>query len=151
MKIITEIVVKIPRNEFISKIDNVENLKYWQSGFSSAEHLSGVPGELGAKMRLIYNFGNRKMELIETIAKRKFPEEFHANYTTKGMNNIQENYFERTSEGFTKWISKNEFLPLNFMTRLYTIFMPNAFKKQSEKYMQDFKNFAENAINGAHA
>ncbi|WP_299333937.1 SRPBCC family protein [uncultured Psychroserpens sp.] len=151
MKYTTEIKVNVPLDEFIKKMDNVENLKHWQRGLVSAEHISGDPGELGAKMKLSYKFGKRKMELIETITKRNFPNEFHANYTSKSVHNIQQNYFEKTNDGFTKWTSNSEFLPLNLVMRILLFLMPGTFKKQSLKYMQDFKNFAENgtSVNNA--
>jgi hypothetical protein len=147
----TEIKVDVPLEEFMKKMDNVENLKHWQHGLVSAEHVSGDLGELGAKLKLSYQFGRRKMTLIETITKRNFPQEFHANYTTKSMHTIQENYFERTPEGFTKWTSKSEILPLNLVMRILLFLMPNIFKKQSLKYMQDFKTFAENGTSVANA
>lgn len=151
MKYTTEIKVNVPLDEFIKKMDNVDNMKHWQRGLVYAEHISGDLGQLGAKMKLNYKFGKRKMQIIETITKRNFPNEFHANYTTKSMHNIQQNYFEKTSEGFTKWTSKSEYVPLNFSMRLMLFFMPRTFKKQSQKYMQDFKNFAENGISVTNA
>jgi len=151
MKYTTEIKVNVPLDEFIHKMDNVENLKHWQRGLVSAEHISGTPGELGAKMKLKYKFGRRTMELIETITKRNFPKEFHANYTTKSMHNIQQNYFEKTNKGFTKWTAECDFLPLSLSMRLMLFLMPKTFKKQSFIYMQDFKNFAENGTSVSHA
>ncbi|WP_298903542.1 SRPBCC family protein [uncultured Psychroserpens sp.] len=151
MKYITEIKVKVPLDEFIKKMDNVENMKHWQRGLVSAEHISGNPGELGAKIKLRYKFGRRNMELIETITKRNFPNEFHANYTSKSVHNVQRNYFEKTSDGFTKWTSKSEFLPLNLVMRIMLFLMPSSFKKQTLKYMQDFKNFAEEGTSVANA
>jgi len=147
----TDIKVNVPLDEFIKKMDNIENMKYWQRGFISAEHISGDPGTLGSKMKLSYQFGKRQMELIETITKRNFPKEFHANYTTKSTHNTQHNYFEKTSKGFTKWTSKNEFLPLNLVMRIMLFIMPSTFKKQSLTYMEDFKNFAENGTSVANA
>ncbi|MEM5564206.1 SRPBCC family protein [Psychroserpens sp. AS72] len=151
MKYTTEIKVEVPLDEFIKKMDNVDNMKHWQRGLVSAEHISGDLGQLGAKMKLTYQFGSRKMEIIETITKRNLPNEFHANYTMKSMQNIQQNYFERTTNGFTKWTSSSEFVPLNFKMRLMLFFMPRAFKKQSRNYMQDFKNFAEKGTSVTNA
>ena len=151
MKYSLEIIVNIPLEEFIRKFDNVENMKHWQRGLISAEHISGTPGEFGAKMKLTYKFGNRKMELIETITKRNLPHEFHGTYTANGVNNIQENYFEETNDGYTKWVSKSEFIPLSFMMKLMTLLMPRTFKKQSLTYMKDFKSFAEKGTSVAHA
>ena len=142
----TKIIVEVPLEAFVKKMDNPENMKHWQRGLISFEHISGTPGEFGAKMKLNFKMGKRHMELIETITKRNLPHEFHASYSTKGVDNIQENYFEETSEGHTKWISKSEFIPLGFMMKLLTVFMKGTFKKQSLQYMKDFKNFAEKGI-----
>ena len=43
--------------------------------------------------------GKREMEMIETIIKRNFPEEFHSTYDAKGVHNIQKNYFKETADG----------------------------------------------------
>jgi hypothetical protein len=72
-------------------------------------------------------------------------------YDTKDMQNIQENYFEETPEGYTKWTSTNEFIPSSFILRMMTLLMPKTFKKQTKKYLQDFKNFAENGVTVTHA
>jgi len=143
MKYSCEIVINKPVNEVISKLDSAQNLKHWQAGLVATEHVSGTPGELGAKMKLKYRFGRREMEMVETILKRAFPEEFHASYTTKGMRNIQKNYFRSTENGFTKWTSESDFQPTNMRMRALLFLMPSAFKKQSLKYMSDFKNFVE--------
>ena len=150
MKYSIELVVEIPLNEFIKIFDNTENLKHWQRGLVSTEHISGNPGRYGAKMKINYIIGKRHLELIETVTHRNLPHEFHGAYDTKGIHTIQENYFEETPEGHTKWTSKSEFIPLGFTMRLMTILMPGAFKKQSLQYMKDFKNFAEKGISVAH-
>ncbi|MEZ4796375.1 MAG: SRPBCC family protein [Flavobacteriaceae bacterium] len=151
MKYDLELIIDLPLEDVIKKMDNVENMKHWQRGLVSAEHISGTPGQVGAKMQLNYKFGKRGMQLVETITKRELPKKFHANYDTKGMHNIQQNFFEETQDGKTKWISKSEFIPTGFMMKLMTNLMPGAFKKQSKKYMEDFKNFAENGTSVADA
>ena len=151
MKYNVDVTIDLPRDQVIKKMDNVDNMKHWQRGLVSAEHISGTPGEVGAKMQLNYKFGKREMQLIETITKRDFPNAFHANYDTKGMHNIQQNFFEETPDGKTKWISKCEFIPTNFMMKMMSTLMPRAFKRQSKKYMIDFKNFAEQGTSVADA
>ena len=143
MQYITEILIKKPLAEVIKKMDSAENMKHWQEGLVSMEHISGTPGEFGAKMRLNYNFGNRKMTLIETITKQDFPNEFHATYQTKGVLNIQQNYFTSTIEDYTKWIAKTKFEPTNFKMNAMLFLMPGIFRKQTKKYMTHFKNFVE--------
>lgn len=151
MRYTKEIKVNVPIDEFVQKLDNIDNLKHWQRGLISAEHISGDLRLFGDKMRLIYRFGSRTLEITETITKRNLPNEFHANYKSKTSQNLQQNFYKKTNDGFTMWTSHNEFVPLNFKMRLILFFMPNAFKTQSVTYMQDFKNFAENGISIAHA
>ena len=56
---------------------------------------------------------------------------------------FQENIFEELPDGRTKWTSKTEFQFAGFMMKVMGFLMPGAFKKQSKKYMNDFKAFAE--------
>ncbi|EDP69961.1 hypothetical protein FBALC1_10527 [Flavobacteriales bacterium ALC-1] len=151
MKYTTEIIIEKPLEFVIQKLDSTDNMKHWQEGLKNAEHISGIPGELGAKMKLYYDFGKRKMEIIETITKQDFPNEFHATYTTKGVRNIQESHFKSTTDGYTKWIAKNEFQPTNFLMSAMLFLMPNAFKKQTKTYMTNFKNFVEKGTSVANA
>lgn len=143
MKYSNSVIIEKPLEEVIQKIDNIDNIKHWQRGLTSAEHLSGTPGEIGAKMKMMYKFGKREMELIETITKRNFPHEFNATYDAKGMHNIQQNLFEELPDGTTKWTSNSEFQASSFMLKAMMFFMPGVFKKQSLQYMNDFKKFAE--------
>jgi hypothetical protein len=95
--------------------------------------------------------GKRKLTLIETIIKRNFPYEFHATYDTKGVHNIQKNYFNDVDENTTKWISEAQFQLSGFVMKVMAFLMPGVFKKQSLKYQQDFKAFAEEGISVAEA
>ncbi|WP_299399583.1 SRPBCC family protein [uncultured Gelidibacter sp.] len=151
MKYTLDIIIEQPLNICMEKFVNLENLKHWQRGLISMEHVSGTPGEFGAKMKMQYKIGKRHMALIETITHKHLPHEWHAIYATDGMDNIQENYFKSTPENHTHWTSINEFVPLNFMMRLMIWIMPRTFKKQSLQYMKDFKTFAEKGISVAHA
>lgn len=144
MKYTSQIIVKIPLEEFIKKLNNHENMKHWQRDLESFEHVSGEPNKLGAKMMLNYRFGKRKMMLLETIIKTELPYKLHLNYETKGIHTIQQNYFEQTPYGYTKWISLSELIPTSFFMRAMTLFMPYSFKKKSMTYLKDFKKFAEN-------
>lgn len=145
MKYTTEIVVDVSRDEFIKKMDNPENMKHWQRGLMAYEQLSQSPGQEGARMSLNYQMGKREMVMVETIIKRNLPEEMHTTYDTKGVHNIQKNYFKE-EDGKTRWISESEFQFSGLGMKLMGFLMPGAFKKQSLKYMEDFKNFAEKGI-----
>ncbi len=142
MEYTLDIEIKLPRNEVVAKFDSEENLKHWQKGFVSMEHLSGAKGKTGATSKLKYKMGKREFEMIETITLLDLPEAFHLTFDAKNVYNIQENHFEELPNGNTKWISKNEFKFSGFM-KIMGFLMPGAFKKQSYAYMTDFKSFAE--------
>ncbi len=142
MKYSNEIVIDLPREKVIELFDNVENLEKWQPGFLGFEHISGEPGKEGSKSKMMYQMGKRKVEMIETITKANFPTEFNGTYEAKNVFNIINNRFEQLSSSQTKWISHNEFKFSGFM-RIMGFLMPGAFSKQSYKYMEYFKDFAE--------
>lgn len=144
MKYTTEIIIDLPREEVIKSLDSAENMKHWQKGLVSYELLSANPKAVGAKMKLEYKMGKRNVVMTETITKSEFPNEFHATYDAKGVHNIQRNYFHEVDSSTTKWVSENEFQFDSFMMKAMGFLMPGAFKKQSKKYLNDFKNFAEN-------
>lgn len=146
MKYTTQITIDLSRDALIAKLDNPENMKHWQRGLVKYELLSGSPGEDGAKMELHYKTGKREMVLIETIMRRSFPEEFHATYDTKGVHNIQKNYFKEIDEHKTEWVSETEFHFSDFMMKAMAFLMPGVFKKQSLKFLQDFKAYAEKGV-----
>jgi len=145
MKYTTEITIDLARDEFIKKLDNPDNMQHWMRGLLSHKLISGKPGHEGATMNMKFKRGKGEMEMVETILKRNFPEEFHATYDTKGVHNIQRNFFKEEN-GKTTWISESEFQFSGFGMKLISFLMPRAFKKQSMKYAQDFKNFAEKGI-----
>lgn len=143
MKYTCEITVDLPLEEFIQKLDKPENMKHWQRGLVDYQHLSDRPGTEGAQMNLKYKMGKREFEMVETILKRDLPHALHTTYDTKGVHNIQKNFFTEEN-GKTKWTSESEFQFSGFGMKLMAFLMPGAFKKQSMKYLQDFKAFAEN-------
>lgn len=146
MKYTTEIIIDLPREQVIDILNNPENMKHWQRGLLGYEVLSGTPGAHGAKMRLDYQMGKRKMTLTETITTQNFPSEFHANYDTRGVHNIQRNFFYEIDGKSTRWVSESEFKFESLSMKIMGWLIPGAFKKQSLKYLIDFKNFAEQGV-----
>ncbi|MEP1094561.1 MAG: SRPBCC family protein [Cyclobacteriaceae bacterium] len=142
MKYSIDILIDVPREKAAELIGNASNMKFWQKGFVSLDHISGEAGQPGAKSKLKYQMGKREVEMVETITHKNLPEEFHANYETNGVFNSQKNYFKEEN-GQTRWISEAEFQCSGFM-RILAFFMgASTFKKQSTAYMEDFKAFAE--------
>ena len=142
MKYTVEIDINLPREKVIELFDNQDNLSKWQCGLESFEHLSGTAGEVGAKSFIKYKMGKRDIEMTETIIKKNLPDEYSFTFEAKGMWNQVDNYFKAMDANTTKWKSDNIFKG-NFMMSVMMFLMPGAFKKQSLKFMNNFKAFAE--------
>ncbi len=145
MKYTNEIEINKPIDKVIELFDNADNLSKWMEGLQSFEHISGTPGQVGAKSKLKFKVRNREMELIETVTVRNLPKEFSGTYEAangKGALNIVRNEFVKLSPTKTKYISESEFQFKGFMVVVAAL-MKGAFKKQSLKYITNFKNFAE--------
>lgn len=144
MKYTSEIKINLPLNKVIELFDNPDNLSKWMEGLKSFEPISGTPGQPGAKAKLVFQMGKRTVEMIETVTVRNLPHEFSGTYEAKGVFNIVRNKFKSLSENVTLYTSEQEFQFSGFM-KLVGFLMSGAFKKQSMKYLEDFKRFAENA------
>lgn len=142
MKYSNEIIIELARDKVVALFDDPKNMVKWQEGFQEMTHLTGEPGEVGSTSRLKYQMGKRNVEMIETITARELPNEFSATYEAKNVWNEVRNYFEDMGDGRTKWRSDCEFRFKGFM-KVMGFLMPRAFKKQSMKYLEAFKAFAE--------
>lgn len=142
MKYSSEVTIDLPRDRVIELFDDPDNLMQWQRGLQSFEHLSGTPGQPGAKSRLVFDVNGRRIEMVETITVRNLPDEFSGTYETSGVFNVVRNFFHEDGPDRTRWVSENEFRFSGSM-RVLAPFLRTSFRKQSMGYLQDFKNFAE--------
>ena len=129
MKYSKEIIIDLPREELIAKMENPENFKHWQKGFISYKHLSGNPGHEDARSKLKYKMGKRDREMIETIEKNNLPNKLFVSYDAKGVFNKQKNYFEEVGNNSTKWISDNEFEFSGFI-KIIAFLTPRVFQNK---------------------
>lgn len=142
MKYTNEVEINAPLDKVIELFDDPTNMAKWQPGLISFEPVSGTPGQPGAKSKLKYKMGKRDIEMIETITVRDLPREFSGTYEAKGVLNHVSNRFVAIGNSKTKYITENEFSFRGIM-KLIGFLMPGAFKKQSQKYLDLFRDFAE--------
>lgn len=146
MKYTVEITLDLPRERVVELFDEPDNLPKWQKGLLSFEPISGTPGQAGAKSKLRFQMGKRQMEMVETITRRELPDHFDGTYETQGVFNVVKNRFIPVSDNQTQWVSENEFRFTTLMMKVIGLLMKGAFPKQSLKYMEDFKAFAERGV-----
>jgi hypothetical protein len=138
-----EIEIALPRDRVIELFDNTDNLLKWQTGLQSVEHISGEPGQPGAKSKLVYLNGKHRIELIETVTERNLPEEFNGTYEWRGGKNTLRNRFIELGPNRTKWESTCAYQFSSFTLKMMGFFCPGMFRKQNLSFLQNFKAFAE--------
>ncbi|MCR4316160.1 MAG: SRPBCC family protein [Planctomycetes bacterium] len=146
MRYSLEIDIDLPRDKVIELFDNPHNMKHWQEGFIDFEHLSGERGQPGAKSRLKYKMGNKEVEMIETVTVRNLPTEFSGTYEAENVWNECKNFFSEKEPGKTHWHFETEFRFHGLMMKTMGFLFPDSFRKQSYKFMKDFKTFAESTV-----
>ena len=144
MKYKCEIVINLPITDVVELWSNETYFKHWQDGFQSIEIIEGEAGEIGAKSKILLQQGKRKMVLMETIISNKLPVEKKALYEHSHMTNTQTTKFKELDHNSTLYVSEVEYTKFNgIVPKMMALFFAGMFKKQSEKWMKQFKDFAE--------
>lgn len=144
MRYTGSVIIRRNRSLVTSIFANPDYLHNYQDGFQKKEHLSGDPGKDGAKSKMYFDDGKRKMELIETITKNNLPDSFEAFYHHKHMDNTMVCRFKEIDENTTEYAYEFDYVEVRgFMPKLMFKLFPNLFKKQGEKWMNQFKEFVE--------
>lgn len=145
MKYTCTVEINAPLNKVVELWQDENHFSEWQDGFQRIEPLSGTPNTVGAQSKIYLEQGKRKMELLETIQVMNLPTEKTGLYEHVHMTNTQTSRFEPISEHKTRYISEVNYTQFNgFMPKLMAKLFPGMFKKQSQKWMDQFKTFAEN-------
>lgn len=142
MKYSVSIDIHAPIAEVVKRFDNPDLMKEWMNGLVSFEHLSGEPGQPGARSKLLFQIGKRRIEMIETVLVRDLPGRFLGTYDANGVHNEVGNYFTAIDLNTTRYETTQLFEFKGFMKVIGWLF-PGAFKKQSMQYLKDFKAFVE--------
>ena len=143
MKYTCTTTIALPIDKVAALWENEATLHEWQDGFDRIEQLSGTPNTQGATAKIYFN-GKHKMELLETILVANLPHEKVARYEHIHMTNTQTTRFVVIDENTTQFYSEVEYTQFNgFMIKLFAKLLPGKFQAQSQKWMDQFKVFAE--------
>jgi len=145
MKFKCSVDINLPIDQVVLLFDNIENNKHWQDGFLRIESISGIPGELDSISKLYFKQGKGEMELTETILVKDLPNEQIGNYEHVHMDNLMTSRFSSISKDQTRWVVEIEYTKFkSFMPKMMAKLFPGIFKKPVQKWLIQFKNFAEN-------
>ena len=128
MEYSNEIMINLPRERGLELFDSTENLYKWQDGLESFEHISGEPGQVGAKSKMVYNMNGGEVEMIETITSRNLPDEFSGTYEAKGVYNVVENLFYEDGPDKTRWVA-NHLFKFSGTMKIMAVAMRGVFSK----------------------
>jgi len=138
--------IDLPRATVINYFKNPDNMQYWQDGFISYKQLGGNAGTEGAQSLVTYDIRGKKMQLTETVLTSKLPAEFHGLYEGDFGKNTMSNYFVELGPKLTRWRAEIEYLETKgFIMKMMSLFFSGIFKKQTQKWMNQFKSFTEKA------
>ncbi|GAB5399676.1 MAG: hypothetical protein Aureis2KO_12610 [Aureisphaera sp.] len=145
MKFNCSVEINQPQQKVAELFANPAYLGEYQDSFISKELLQGEEGQNGAISKMLYKQGKGQMELTETILENDLPHSFVGHYHHKHMDNTMRCEFTPLSESSTRYVSEIEYTAFRgFMPKLIAKLFPGMFKKQVQKWLDNFKVFAEN-------
>jgi len=144
MKFTCTVTINKPLDQVAAFFADPQYLGEYQEGFVKKELLSGEAGQDGAVSLMFYDAGGRKMELTETIISNRLPEAFEANYHHIHMDNSMNSYFTALAPDQTRYDAEIEYTAFRgFMVKIMAFIFPGMFKKQVQKWLNNFKTFVE--------
>lgn len=144
MKIRGYIDIKQSREKVTQLFADPNNLKEYQDTFIRKELVLGHQGEVGAVSNMYYRFGKKEMLLVETITKNDLPQRFEAHFHHAHMDNTMVCEFTALDSNSTRYDYEYEYTRINWvMPKLMAILFPSMYRKPAEKWLRQFKAFAE--------
>lgn len=140
----SKVVINKPVKEVWDFFKNPDNLKRWLSGFQKFEHVSGVPGTVGAKAK--HHFLERGIELVfsgeltEVVPEKRIIGVLDSSM----MLNEVTNSFNDLGNGHTEVSLSSDAQFKGFLWKQMGALMKGEFKKRQEKDLQTLKQVLEN-------
>jgi len=144
MKFKCSVNIDCPIKKVVELFKDPRYLREYQDGFIRKELISGNEGEVNAVAKMFYKHGKKEMLITETIIVNNLPDEFIGNYHHKHMDNTMKCNFRKIGENQTKYTSEIEYTAFRgFLPKLLAYLFPGLFKKQVQKWLDNFKEFVE--------
>jgi hypothetical protein len=136
--------VDTPRKDVVEIFSDPDHFPHFQEGFQRLERIAGEEGHPGAVSHLFYQMRGTEVMLEETILDNSLPELFAARYHHSHMDNTLVSRFSKIDDNTTLYTAEVEYTDFRgFLPKLLSWFYPGFFRKQVQKWMEDFKVYAE--------
>lgn len=144
LKFVNSVEVNVPLSALIKIWKNESFFGEWQDGFVSKTMIKGIPYQSGSEAELVFVANKRTIKLHEKVLVEDLPLQYLCKYEHIHMTNTQDTRFEVINSNKTRYISEIEYTEFHgFIPKLMKILSPSIFQKQSQKWMNQFKEFAE--------
>ena len=144
MKFTCSVIINQPVEKTVALFSNPDHLKEYQDGFLRKDLISGQEGQEGAVSNMYYKMGKREMEITETIVTNNLPDEFFGRYHHKHMDNTMKCWFEAIDTNTTHYHTEIHYTAFRgLLPKLMATLFPGMFRKQVQKWLNNFKVFAE--------
>lgn len=144
MKFKGSIDINQPLKKVAELFADPQYLGEYQDGFLKKELLSGIEGKDGAVSKMYYKSGKREMILTETITANRLPHSFETSYHHKHMDNTLKCTFTSLGATQTRYQTEGEYTAFRgFLPKLMAYLFPKMFERQAQKWLDNFKAFAE--------
>lgn len=143
MKFICSTVVNQPIEKTVSLWQDELNFAHWQDGFQSIRFIEGEKHAVDSVREIRLQQGKNEMLLTETVLENKLPEKWKSFVHHKHMDNTQTVSFQSIDNNKTSISSEIEYTEFrHFMPQIMAKLFPSMFKKQVQKWLDQFSEFA---------
>lgn len=138
MQCTSTIVIQRPVDVVWNFFDTPDNMKLWLTGFVRFEHLTGIPGTVGATSRHVYEMNGKPFELIEEITVKEHHKAFHGILRNKMMISTIRTIFTDLGNGTTELMSTSD-VTFQGLMKLVAPFMKNGFQRRQDADLKKLK------------
>ena len=138
------VTINAPRDKVVDIFQDPTKMRHWQDGFISKTLISGNEMQEGAESRMLYEFGKKDMTIFETILSNNLPDSFEGRYEHSNTSNTMKSEFKELDPNTTLYTAHIHYTRFTgFMVRLIAKLAPSMFKKQVQKWLDQFKDYVE--------
>ena len=143
MQISVETIIAAGRASVWKAFEDADNLQRWQPTLKSCELVSGVSGQPGSIVRLVYDENGHKVEMQGQVTERRALEVIRGTYETPVERHTVENIFSQLDEGTTRWRMTSDYRFKGLMPRLMSRCLRGTITRRIIGDMQRFKTMVE--------
>ncbi|NER83266.1 MAG: SRPBCC family protein [Leptolyngbya sp. SIO1D8] len=151
MKYTNKVEINLPVDQVVKLWQNHEHFDKWQTGYLKTTLLEGEASAQGSKSEILLCIKGKEMRLIQTVLISNLPEEKKILVEHEHMTNTLSTRFKELNNSRTECISETEYTKFNgLIPKVMATLFPGIFRQQSQKWLDNFKEFAENNVHLAN-